>query len=232
MSTTAPPEVPEAPEPDAAAGTPAPTSHRPSRWWVAAVPVALVAMLAANGYRVPVFWYQSGLHHEIASADHGEWATVSERYTDAHGDTTRSYSVRFAGLGGADTAYEDRVGDAFTLPDGMVAQTVRLDFVAEPDQTLTNCAITLIDDEGREFRVGHLFDSLGPRVTTCVPEETPGPSLAVLETDVRGATPSGEEPRPREWSASPAIAVPKNARLVELRISFENPDYVTLRLPR
>ena len=28
------------------------------------------------------------------------------------------------------------------------------------------------------------------------------------------------------------VAVPKDARLVELRISFENPDYVTLRLPR
>ncbi|MEO6021034.1 MAG: hypothetical protein ABIP45_12380 [Knoellia sp.] len=205
--------------------------RRPSRWWVAAVPVSIVAMLAASGYRVPVFWYQSGLHHEIASADAGTWANVSERYADAHGDTTRTYSVRFAGLGGADTAYESR-GTDVALPDGMVAQQVQLDFRAAPDQALKDCVLTLIDDQDRQFRIGHLFDEIGPRQFSCVPEQTPGPSLAVLTSYVRGAIPMEEQPRPVEWSTSPTIAVPKNARFVALRISFENPDYVTLKLAR
>ena len=205
--------------------------RRPSRWWVAAVPVAVVSMLAANGYRVPVFWYQSGQHREIASGDAEQWVAVTERTSDAHGDLTRSYDVRLAGLGGAGTAYEARSGDEFTLADGMVARTVDLDFRADPDQVLKHCALTLVDDRGREYRVGHTFDAIGERITACVPEQTPGPSLAVVSSMKRGALAPKELPRPREWSVSPTIAAPEDARFVALRISFENPDYVTLRLP-
>lgn len=233
--STVPPEVTtraSGPTPEPGPEPEVVVPRRPSRWWVAAVPVALVAMLAASGYRVPVFWYQSGQHHEIADGDARAWVDVTEQTSDAHGDLNRRYSVRLAGLGGEDTAYKTRYSDEFTLTDGMVARTVRLDFRAEPDQTLKNCALTLVDDEGRQYRVGHVFDSIGPSVTVCVPEDRPGPSAAVLDSMPRGALPPKELPRPREWSVSPAVAVPKDARLVELRISFENPDYVTLRLPR
>jgi len=198
---------------------------------MAAAPVAIVAMLAASGYRVPVFWYQSGQHHEIADGDADAWVAVTEQTSDAHGDFTRRYSVRLAGLGGADPAYES-LSDEFTLADGMVARTVDLDFRAEPGQPLKNCALTLVDDRGRQYRVGHVFDAIGQRVTVCVPDKTPGPSVPIFESEKRGALPEKELPRPREWSVSPAIAVPTDARFVELRISFENPDYVTLRLPR
>lgn len=217
--------------PDVAEPTEAPTPPRPSRWWMAAVPVAVVAMLAASGYRVPVFWYQSGQHHEIADGDAGRWVEVSERTSDAHGEFTRRYSVRLDGLGGARSEYVAGF-DAFTLPEGMVARTVRLDFRAAPDQVLKACALTLVDDRGRQYRVGHVADGIGPKTTVCVPEDTPGPSLAVIESMARGALPPEERPRPAEWSVEPAIAVPEDARFVELRISFEDPDYVTLRLPR
>jgi hypothetical protein len=199
---------------------------------MAAAPVAILAMLAASGYRVPVFWYQSGQHQEIADGEAHEWVAVAEQTSDAHGDLTRRYSVRLAGLGGADTAYEAEFGDEFTLTDAMVARTVKLDFRAAPDQSLKNCALTLVDDQGRQYRVGHVLDGIGPKTTVCVPEETPGPSLPIFRTEVRGRLADKELPRPREWSVSPAIAVPEDARFVELRISFENPDYVTLRLPR
>lgn len=205
--------------------------RRPSRWWVAGVPFAIAAMLAASGYRVPVFWYQSGQHHEIAGGSSTEWVDVVERTSDAHGDLTRRYSVRLAGLGGESTAYEAR-SDEFALADGMVARQVRLDFRADPEQPLKNCALTLVDDRGREYRVGHVTDGIGPRVTVCVPDETPGPSMPILRSEKRGALPEDELPRPREWSVSPAIAAPKDARFVELRISFEDPDFVRLRLPR
>lgn len=226
MSAATPPEVAGAAEAPAA-----PTPPRPSRWWMAAVPVAVVAMLAASGYRVPVFWYQSGQHHEIADGDAGRWVEVGERTSDAHGDLTRRYSVRLDGLGGAGSEYVADF-DEFTLPEGMVARTVRLDFRAAPDQVLKACALTLVDDRGRQYRVGHVLDGIGPKTTVCVPEDTPGPSLAVLESMARGALPPEEQPRPGEWSVEPAIAVPEDARFVELRISFEDPDYVTLRLPR
>ena len=215
-----------------AAPSAATTPRRPSRWWMAAAPAAIVAMLAASGYRVPVFWWQSGQHHEIAAGDAQEWVTVAEETADAHGDLTRRYSVRLVGLGGEDTAYEAGFGDEFTLADGMVARTVDLDFRADPGQPLKNCVITLVDDRGRQYRVGHPLDRIGPRTTVCVPEETPGPSLPVVRSQVRGTLPDKELPRPGEWSVSPAIAAPKDARFVELRVSFEDPDYVTLRLER
>lgn len=204
---------------------------RPSRWWIAAVPVAIATMLVANGFRVPVFWYQSGQHHEIASGDAQDWVSVAEKTSDAHGDFTRAYDVRLAGLGGEQTAYQERFGGDFELKDGMVARTVNLDFRADPDQPLKNCALTLVDDQGREYRIGHVFDGIGPGVTVCVPEETPGPSIPLFKTEQRGALPPKELPRPEQWSAARAIAVPRDATFVELRISFENPDYVTLRLP-
>ncbi|MDT0212883.1 hypothetical protein Q9R29_03195 [Rothia sp. ARF10] len=230
MTTTEAP--PPATPPPATPPTRATRHRRPSRWWMAAVPVAVAAMVAANGYRVPVFWYQSGQHHEIAEGDAQQWVDVSEQTSDAHGDLTRRYSVRLDGLGGGSTAYEAGFGDEFTLADGMLAREVRLDFKADPDQVLKNCILTLVDDDGREYRVGHPFDGIGPRISTCVPEKTPGPSAAVLTSMERGALPEGELPRPREWSVSPAIAAPKDARFVAVRISFEDPDYVTLRLPR
>ena len=205
---------------------------RPSRWWMAGVPFAIAGMVVASGYRVPVFWYQSGQHHEIADGDAQQWVDVAERTSDAHGDLTRRYSVRLAGLGGESTAYEAGYGTEFTLADGMVARQVRLDFRADPDQPLKHCALTLVDDEGREYRVGHVFDGIGENIANCVPEETPGPSMPVLASQQRGVLPKDELPRPRKWSVSPAIAAPKDARFVELRISFEDPDYVTLRLPR
>ncbi|HSO64573.1 MAG TPA: hypothetical protein VLQ78_05670 [Ornithinibacter sp.] len=234
MTVTAPLTAtePEPPRP----GTPTPDTtepeppRRPSRWWIAAVPFAIALMLAASGYRVQVFWFEEGQHRPIASADAGEWAAATGTYTDAHGETSRTYAVRFAGLGGESTAYEDSLGTEVVLAEGMVARTVDLEFEAAPDQALTSCTLTLVDDRGRRYSLGGGTSPLGDPVHGCVPADTPGPRLAVLSGDERGATPEGTDPRPGRWTTSPAIAVPKGARLVELRVSFEDPDYVSLTL--
>lgn len=202
--------------------------RRPSRWWIAAVPVAIATMLVANGYRVSNFWYYSGQHHEIAQGLEGRWTDVQEQTEDAHGELTRAFSVRLGEIEGDDTAYVDRWSNEFALGDGMVARSVTLDFRAEPDQVLKSCMVTLVDDEGRSYRVGSVDDAVGPRTTVCVPEETPGPSLAVVPSFQRGALEEGQQPRPKEWTVRPAVAVPSDAKIVEVRISWENPDYVTL----
>ena len=224
MTVIAPPTT----EPSAAP----PAPRRPSRWWIVAVPFAVVLMLVASGYRVQVFWFEEGQHRRIAGADAGQWASATETYADALGETTRTYAVRFAGLGGESTAYEDSLGTPVTLADGMVARTVDLQWRAAPDQVLKSCTLTLVDDLGRRYTLGGGTSQLGDVVNGCVPEQTPGPSLAALSSDVRGRTPEGTDPRPPTWTTSPAIAVPKDARLVELRVSFENPDYVSLTLER
>ncbi len=196
------------------------------------MPVAVALMLVASGYRVQTFWFDSGQHRELASADAGQWASATEDYSDAHGDTTRTYAVRLAGMGDATSTFTDFVGEEIALGEGMVARTVDLEFEAAPDQALTGCTLTLIDDEGRRFELGGTTSRLTTSPYACVPEETPGPSLAVLESDVRGATPDDTEPRPTRWTVSPRIVVPEDATFVELRVSFEHPDYVTLALER
>jgi hypothetical protein len=52
--------------------------------------------------------------------------------------------------------------------------------------------------------------------------------VAVLDSDVRGATPDDTQPRPTRWATSPQVVVPRDAEIVEVRVSFEHPDYVRL----
>lgn len=208
------------------------TLRRPSRWWFPAVPVAIAAMLASSGYRVNDLWYQQGQHRAVAEAGLGEWAGATASYRDAHGETTRTFEVRFAGWGETSGEVEQRLtpGETLQLPTGMVAKQVRLDFRAEPDQVLRYCILSLIDDTGRSYRLG---DLVGPLTgDPCVPEATPGPQQPIVKEQPRGELPFGSEPRPREWTVTPALVVPEDATFVELRVSFENPDYVTLTLPR
>lgn len=201
---------------------------RPSRWWILAIPFAVALMLAASGYRVSDFWFYNGQHRVLASADAGGWARATETYTDVFGDTTRTYAVRLAGLGEESSTFVNGRDEPITLTDGMVARTVELEFEAEPDQALTSCTISLIDDEGRRFDNGGNTSEVANETYACVPEETPGPSVAVLDTDVRGATPDDTQPRPTRWTTSPQVVVPRDATIVEVRVSFQYPGYVRL----
>lgn len=203
---------------------------RPSRWWIPAVPVAIGLMLASAGYRVQDLWYAKGEHRETSRVDAGEWARATWAYDDAHGETTRTFSVRFSGWGESSRDFTARFGDEIALPEGLVARQVRLDFRAEPSQAMRYCNLTLIDDRGREYGIGLRETALGDS-DPCVPLDWPGPPVPITRDEKRGVVPFDGEPRPAEWTVTPAIAVPEDARLVELRLSYEPPRYLTLRLP-
>lgn len=204
---------------------------RPSRWWIAGVPFAIAAMLGSAGYRVHDLWFVTGEHHETTAVEPGEWATATWPYEDAHGDTSRTFSVRFAGWGEVSQQSKDNLSYDLTLPDGLVSRQVRLDFKADPSQALRYCALTLIDDQGREYAIGEPKSTIGA-ADPCAPLDWPGPSIAISKKHVRGAVPKGDQPRPASWSVSPGIVTPKDARFVALRLSYTNPNYLTLRLPR
>lgn len=208
-------------------------TRRPSRWWIAGVPLAIASMLASSAFRVHDQWYIAGQHHATAKVDQGEWARTTLSYKDAHGPATRTFDVRFGGWGETTPDVEKRLGsgDRSTLPEGMVAREVKLDFRAAPDQTMRNCILTLVDDQGRVFRLGDLVGPLG-ELDVCVPKDTPGPEFAYTEGQKRGETPEGDDPRPAEWMVTPAIVTPKDATFVELRVSYEDPDYVSIKLSR
>lgn len=206
-------------------------SNRPSRLWIAAVPVAVGLMFGSASYRVQDFWYLSGEHRETVAAAPGKWAAATWEYEDAHGETTRTFSVRFAGFGDTSQDYTTNLGDDLTLPEGLVAHQVKLDFKADPSQALRYCSLTLIDDRGREYSIG-LNKTTISEPDPCVPLDWPGPSVPIFKTERRGVVPFDGEPRPETWTVTPSFAAPKDAKFVELRVSYEAPDYVTLRLPQ
>ena len=80
-----------------------PTWWRENRFWLAALPVALAAVIAASSYNVRPFWYDNGLHHEVAAAATGDYARATISYDDDLGATSRTFEVRLAGLRGTDT---------------------------------------------------------------------------------------------------------------------------------
>lgn len=219
--------VPPSPTTAAPGGEPA---RRPSRWWIAGVPVAVALMLGASAYRVDTFWFQNDLHRQTAVAEPGDWAEVTWEYEDAVGATQRTFAVRFAGWGDTARDITGRSIDDVVLPDGTTARQVRLEFRAAPDQVMSGCVVELVDATGRRFETGAPGTYVGSR-NPCVPEESPGPSAPLLEGERRGVLPPDTSPRPEIWTATPWVATPEDARIVEVRVSYGSPDYLALRTP-
>lgn len=206
---------------------------RTSRWWILAVPVAVALMLGSSGYRVNKLWYAVGQHHASAKVAPQEWARATWTFDDALGETSRTFQVRFTGWGAvSDTAIErlGSGGDA-PLPKGMVAREVTLDFRAAPDQAMKFCNLTLVDDKDRLYRLGDLVGPFGES-DPCVPQDTPGPETPLAKTQQRGVLPLDSAPRPAEWTVTPALIVPEDAHFTELRVAYENPNYISIRLER
>ena len=169
------------------------------------------------------------------TGDADEWVDVTEQTSDAHGDLTRRYSVRLAGLGGEDTAYEDRVRrrvharrrDGRARPSTSTSGPTRT-------RSLKNCALTLVDDRGPRSTASDTSSTrIGPDTSRCAsPRRRPGRACRPQRRAAWGARPRMSSRGRASGRCPPPSPSPKDATFVELRISFENPDYVTLRLPR
>jgi hypothetical protein len=195
---------------------------RENRWWLLAVPFALAAMLAASAYNVSTYWYLPGLHHELASADQGDFVRVTQGYEDAEGQTSRTFRVRLTGFTHR-TSYQLTSDGPEPLRAGEQALVVRLDWEADPDQALRTCDITLVDDEGRRYR-----EAGDRQPDQCTPEGRGGPEPAQFQGDVRGAIPDDELPRPPAWSTEPVFLLPEDVRITQVWVTWGPPDYVSL----
>ncbi len=206
---------------------------RPSRWWILAVPVAVSLMLASSGYRVNQLWYVLGQHNATAKVGPQEWASATWAFDDALGETSRTFQVRFTGWGAVSDVTEERLGSGgdTPLPKGMVSRQVTLEFRAAPDQPMKYCNLTLVDDQDRLYRLGDLIGPFG-ELDPCIPEDAPGPESPLSPEQKRGQLPLGSGPRPSEWTVTPALVVPEDAKFTELRVAYENPNYVSITLPR
>jgi len=195
---------------------------RENRWWLLAVPLALAAILAASAYNVRTYWYLPGLHHELASADQGEFVRVTQGYEDAEGQTSRTFRVRLTGFTNR-TAYQLTIDGPEQLRIGEQALVVHLDWEADPDQALRTCDITLVDDEGRRYREAGTYQP-----DQCTPEGRGGPEPAQFQGDVRGELPADELPRPTTWSTEPVFLLPGDVRVTQVWVTWGPPDYVSL----
>lgn len=197
---------------------------RRNRLWLLAVPFALAAMLVASAYDVRTFWYYSGPHHELAAAEPGDPVEVTDDFSDAVGDTSRTFSVRLDRLEPVDVFPFDDVEGERPPPDGLQAVAAHLDWSAEPDQVLRGCQVALVDDDGRRYE---LLPG-GGQVDVCTPEDAGGPEAPLLEGARRGELPYGEGPRPASWSTAPVLLVPEGRNFTRLLVWWELPDYATL----
>lgn len=195
---------------------------RENRLWLPALPLALAALVVASSYNLKTFWFEEGLHDEVASAGPGEVASATLEFEDALGPTDRTFRVRLDGLRtGGSYPTNDLEGSRAT-PEGVDAVIADLDWEAEPDQVLRGCTVTLVDSDGRRYLVPETL----VQSNLCVPEEHPGPQAPLLEGQERGV-PEGEE-RPPTWSTAPVFLVPEGRRITRVLVSWERPRYVAL----
>ncbi len=199
---------------------------RTNRRWLPAVPVALALMLAAQSYRVEDFWWLAGSHDEVASGDQGDPVEVRDPGEDAIGEFTRRFTVTLVGLYDDRDFEPDEFSAAFErIPADARVVKVLLTFEADPDQLLSGCRLTLVGSDGVEYG-GGLSDPLG-QFNLCVPSLRPGPSPAVLADETQ--RPVTGQPRPATWTVTPRVVVPADAEISSVRLSFDPPEFVTLR---
>jgi len=194
---------------------------RENRFWLPALPVALAGLLLASSFNVKEYWYDNGLHHELASAGTGTFVSATDLYDDPLGPTSRTYSVRLAWLGSTEAYPDEEYGDPGPLPEGTDAVVVHLDWKAQADQVLRGCQVSLVDDQGRRYDVTRQF------VNPCTPEGRAGPSDPFTATGERGIVPPGED-RPPSWWTAPVILVPRGRTITHVLVWWQTPGYVQL----
>lgn len=198
---------------------------RSNRWWLAGLPLAVVAMVAASSYQVRTFWWSTGLHHTVASAEPGRAVTATLDYADSVGPTSRTLTASAVGIETVDEVPSTLV-DAPPVPDGSRAVAVTLDLSADPDQSLVGCQLLLVDDEGRRYGIP---DDSG-QDSPCVPAGQEGPSRPISATDRRGEVLEGHD-RPGSWTVAPVFLVPDDATITTVLLWWEYPDHLELALP-
>jgi len=195
---------------------------RENRFWLPALPLALAGLLLASSYNVKEYWYDNGLHDELASAGPGTFASATDHYDDGRGPTSRTFSVRLAALGTTDVYPDEEDRGPGRPPKGVGAVVVYLDWEAPTDQVLRGCTVSVVDDQGRRYDV-----DTSTFVNSCTPEGHAGPQAPFGSTDERGTVPEGEERR-ETWSTRTVILVPLGREITQVRVWWETPDYVQL----
>jgi len=185
---------------------------RRNRWWLIALPIALVLAVGSAAYRVNDLWYANGWHHELATVDQGRFS--STKHT-VYGFDEKPKSVglrmRLASVTGTDAMY-DGLGESLPLPTGMSGVKLRLDFRAMGGKPAPHCTVYILDSAGNRYEVEELDGGSNP----CPP---PGGS-----PDDPNAPPS--------WTRTVSAALPRSATVTDVWVGVSWPDYIRFHLTK
>lgn len=204
---------------------------RENRWWLLALPVAVIVLGAGSAYNVKHWWYDGGLHHEIAAGGPGAFVSATDPYRDPLGATSRTFRVRLASVEETASFPHDSADDTAVPHEGLTAWRVSLDWEADPDQVLRFCTVSLLDDQGRRYDTDDQTDAGSTDLLNpCTPADHGGPYAPERKDQERGEVPEGEA-RPPSWSTEPVILVPEGRRVTQVLVWWAVPEYVQLSVP-
>lgn len=201
---------------------------RRNRWGLVALPVTVALAVGANAQRVHDYWWDQDLRNAAATGPQGDWVSWSDSFTDAAGDGTRTFQVRVTGTESTDSAESSGESEKLELPADLTALRVALEFEAAPDQVLFGCRMALVDDDGNRYVYRPMVSDVLQNMWPCLSENQTGPQPSISAGEPRVVM-FGEE-RPARWSTRPVVLVPRTARIKQLLLWWEQPDYLAVEL--
>ena len=197
---------------------------RRNRWGLVALPVTAALAVGANAQRLQDYWWDRDLRHAAATGSRDEWVTWTGSFTDATGPATRTFRVKVTSTeppGREDVA-------KLELPSDLTGFRVTMDFEAAPDQVLFGCRMALLDADGNRYLYRPMVNDLTQDIWPCVPEDRSGPRPSISAGEPRTVFP-GEE-RPPNWTTTPVVVVPRTAKITQVLLWWEQPDYLAVQL--
>lgn len=192
---------------------------RRNRWWLLALPVAVLLFALGSSSRFGV-WWSAAPHDRVAAGEQGERVHVTIPGVPEDDQPERDFHVTLTGTE-YDVPYttDSTFDEPLPPPDGVRTVAVHLAFEAPDPEPLQHCTVALYDTDGHRYEVD---DASGSLLYQCV-----HPDLYDWGT---GET----APTTGEWTAAPVFLVPDDAELAEVRVywALALPAYVGLELPR
>ena len=200
-----------------------PSWTRRNRWGLLALPLALVAALAASSDRVKLYFWDEGLRQPQRAAQ-GAWLDFRNTYSDSDGEHPLEVKVRLDAVRPASTLWQSE--SPLQLPAGTQAVEVELSLEADPDLPLSICRLAVRDAEGTRYDYLSTIGSAQP-FSPCVPPDAPGPQRALGALD-EGRDVSDDPVRPESWTVKPVIMMPAGVEVTDVVLWWDQPDYVAL----
>jgi hypothetical protein len=197
---------------------------RRNRWGLIALPITAVLAVGANAQRLQDYWWDADLRHAAATGDLDQWVTWTGSFSDATGESTRSFRVKVTATDPPDRGEVAKL----KLPSELTGIRVTMDFEAAPDQVLFGCRMALLDTDGNRYLYRPIVNGLSQNIWPCVPEGHPGPAPSITAGEPRTVLPG--EQRPPNWTTQPVVVVPRTAQITQVLLWWENPNYLAVQL--